>query len=105
MELHLRSNVLPLTIGSLHSSLDSKPLNAGSELQKPMPLLTDLSEYILTSHGLSWRLSQFPGINHPCYMHSMTGLQIPWAISIQIIFIKCLPINFLLCFVGYKSPA
>src|SRR5450432_2242099 len=98
-ELHLTSNVLPLTTGSLHSGLDSKPLNAGSELQKPMPLLTDLSEHILTSHGLSWCLPQFPCINHSCNMRPMTGLQIPWAISIQIILIERPPISFLFCFV------
>ena len=56
-ELHLTSNVLPFAAWSFHPSLDAKPLNAGCELQKPMPLLADVPEHVLTSHGLSGRLS------------------------------------------------
>jgi hypothetical protein len=55
-ELHLTSNMLPFAAGPLYTGLDSKPLNARRELQKPMPLLTDLLKHILTSYSLSGRL-------------------------------------------------
>ena len=89
---------------SLHPGLDTKPLNARFELQKPMPLLTDLLKHVLTSYRLSRRLSQFLRIYHARHVRSMACLQIPWAVFVQIVLVKCLLLYFLFCFVNYKPP-
>jgi hypothetical protein len=101
-KLYLTSNVLLFAAWSFYPGLDAKPLNAGCELQKPVPLLADLSEHVLTSYGLPWRLSQFSGVNHSCDMCAMTGLQILWAVSLNVVLIKRLLIYTLLGFVGNK---
>jgi hypothetical protein len=103
-KLHITSTVFPFAPGSLHPGLDSKPLNGGCELQNPIPLLTYLLKHILTPHGLSRCQFQFLCVYHPCSMRAMASLQIPRAITLQIVFIEYLSIYFLLCLIHYKFP-